>query len=142
MLISSKKLETQKEQILFLSSYCRISVLCILILFAGTSRYGLNAGPVPVTMEELQGEIPAAALEKRVTITGSGITIKQAFDEIEKQTGYTVAYNRSKFNPAAKVTLYLHNAPLDSGLNQVIKGMRTPYKIKGRHIIPTVHPPR
>ena len=72
-----------------------------------------------------------------VSIVENNITIKQAFDKIESQTGYTFAYNQSKFNDAKKITLSLENATIQTALNQILSATDYTYKINGSHIILT-----
>ena len=44
----------------------------------------------------------AIAQNIQISITGHDITIKQAFEQIEVQSKYTIAYNQTKFNTEKK----------------------------------------
>jgi TonB-linked SusC/RagA family outer membrane protein len=66
----------------------------------------------------------AQASDHRVTINGSGISLKVVFKAIKKQTGFAVMYNTSitMLNQDEKVTVSFKDTPLDDVLSFLLKG--------------------
>lgn len=79
--------------------------------------------------------VGAQNTEKRVTIHHKNISLKEAFLQIEQQTGYSIAYEQSNLNLNKTQTLSLDNVNIDHALMQVLKGTGHIYKIKGYHIM-------
>lgn len=77
--------------------------------------------------------------ERKITILNKNITIKEAFLQIEQQTGYSVAYEQSNLNVEKKIPLTLNEASIDQALKQILKNTKHIYRIKGYHII--ISPP-
>lgn len=73
--------------------------------------------------------------EKKVNIHNKNITLKEAFTQIELQTGYSVAYEQSSLDIEKKQTLALKNASIDKAMSQLLKGTGHIYKVNGYHII-------
>lgn len=73
--------------------------------------------------------------DQKITIQQKNISIENAFTQIEKQTNYSVAYDRSKIDAEKRISLSLNNATLDKALSQILKGTKLSYKINGYHII-------
>lgn len=61
--------------------------------------------------------------------------MKDAFQQIEKQTGYSIAYEHSSLNTEKKITLSLENAAIDDAIKLILKDTKHTYKITGYHII-------
>lgn len=75
------------------------------------------------------------AQEGRVTVTGRDITLKQAFDQIEAQSDYTIAYNVSRVDVNRKVSVNMKNKALREVLATLLKGSGLTYKINEKHIV-------
>lgn len=73
--------------------------------------------------------------EKRITIQNKSISFKEAFAQIEQQTGYSVAYEQSTLDMEKRLALSLKNATLDKALTQMLKNTGHRYQIKGYHIL-------
>ena len=73
--------------------------------------------------------------EKKITIQNKSISLKEAFAQIETQTGYSIAYEQSKLDIEKKQSLSLKNVTVDKAMTQLLKGTGYAYKIKGYHII-------
>ena len=73
--------------------------------------------------------------EKKITIQNKNISLKEAFEQIELQTGYSIAYEQSDLDLSRKQSLSLKSASIDKAMKQVLKGTGYTYKIKGYHII-------
>ncbi len=73
--------------------------------------------------------------EQNINIVDTGITIKQAFRQVEEQTGYSIAFNRTKFDASKRVTISLKNVSIEKALSEILKGTGFGYKINGQHVI-------
>lgn len=73
--------------------------------------------------------------EKRITILNKNISLKEAFLQIEQQTGYSVAYEQSNLDVEKRLPLALNEATIDQALTQMLKKTGHTYRIKGYHII-------
>jgi len=83
----------------------------------------------------LHTTLAAAQTSGGITIHAADITLKDAFDIIEKQTAYTIAYRRINPQLNTRLSLALDNATIDEALGRLTKGLNLTYKIKGYHII-------
>jgi hypothetical protein len=75
------------------------------------------------------------AQEKRIIIQKKNISLKDAFNEIERQTNYSIAYKKSETNGKQKINLSLKDASLEKALEDILKDTGLTYKITGYHII-------
>ena len=75
--------------------------------------------------------------KKQITIQNKNISLKEAFAEIELQTGYSIAYELSTVDVKKKISLSLEKQSIDEALSQILKDTRYSYKITGYHIIIT-----
>lgn len=72
---------------------------------------------------------------KKVTIQHKNISLKEAFSQIEQQTGYSIAYEQSILDLKKKISLSLKDTDTDKALKQILKDTNHDYKINGYHII-------
>ncbi|WP_303208286.1 carboxypeptidase regulatory-like domain-containing protein [Bacteroides oleiciplenus] len=79
--------------------------------------------------------IHANAQNEKFTISGHDITIKQAFEQIEEQSKYTVAYSKAQIDVERKITVHIQRAGLIAVLEQVLKNTGFTYRINELHII-------
>lgn len=77
----------------------------------------------------------SAQKKNTITIQENSITIKEILSRIEKETEYSVAYNRSKLKLDQTISVSLKNVRLDKALERIFKDTDYDYKIKGYHII-------
>lgn len=75
------------------------------------------------------------AQEKKITIEVNDVSYKEAFERIEKQTGYSIAYGQSKLDVKKRISLSLNNTSLNKALTEVLKNTGLSYKINGYHVI-------
>jgi len=75
------------------------------------------------------------AKDQRITITGKDITIEQAFEQIEAQTKFSIAYNQTKFDVNQKLTATIKNMEIEEALTIILKNTGFTYKINGTHIV-------
>ncbi|MDR1202806.1 MAG: carboxypeptidase-like regulatory domain-containing protein [Tannerellaceae bacterium] len=83
----------------------------------------------------LLASVYGMAQEKTVNIREKSISLSEAFEQIEKQTGYSIAYGQSKPDIKKKISLSLTNATLEESLTAMLKGTGLTYIINGYHII-------
>lgn len=76
-----------------------------------------------------------SAQTKEITIKRKSISLKDAFNEVEKQTGYSIAYGQSKLDVEKKISLALEKADLNIAMNHILEGTNHTYKLTGYHII-------
>lgn len=77
----------------------------------------------------------AQSSDMRISIKKSNLTIKEAFQEIEKQTGMSVAYNQSKLNDSQKISLNETDKSLSDVLDSILKNTEFDYELKGDQIM-------
>lgn len=70
-----------------------------------------------------------------VSINRENVTIREIFQEIEKQTQMSIAYNQTKFNDTREVSLNVKEAPLTEALNVVLRGSGYTYEIRNDQIM-------
>lgn len=72
---------------------------------------------------------------QHVTIVKQSLSMKDAFREIKKQTGYNFLWDAKEFNSSVAVKLSLENAPLDRAIRSILQGKPLSYEIKERTIV-------
>lgn len=72
--------------------------------------------------------------EKKVTLKGNNVPVSQIFLEIEKQTGYSFAYNKTKLDTSKKISISTQNASLKDALLLVLKGTGYSFIINNNRI--------
>lgn len=72
---------------------------------------------------------------QQVTIKERNQTLLKAFEEIEKQTGITVAYNETKLDVNKKVSFNFSNKDTKSVLTELLKNTGFSFRFEGKHII-------
>lgn len=73
--------------------------------------------------------------EKKISIQNGSISLKEAFSQIEEQTGYSIAYEQLTLDLNKKISLSLENADIDKALTHILNEGQYTYKITGYHII-------
>ena len=97
-----------------LLNFRKIFILTSLALFTSTISWGQN---------------------QRITITGNNNTILKVFEEIEKQTGLSIAYNQTKLDINRKISQDFITKILSSVMTEVLKDTGFSYKIEDKHIV-------
>jgi hypothetical protein len=75
------------------------------------------------------------AQENKISIQEKNISLENAFEQIERQTGYTIAYNSAKIDVKRKMPLSLKNASLEEALAAILKDTELSYTVNGYHVI-------
>ncbi|WP_158644012.1 SusC/RagA family TonB-linked outer membrane protein [Pseudobacter ginsenosidimutans] len=74
------------------------------------------------------------SMAQNLTISGKGLTLKEVFTTIEKQSGYVIIANEGIFNGTRTVSLDVTNMPLREVLDLVLKAQLLHYSIHGKTI--------
>lgn len=75
------------------------------------------------------------ASSQSITLPSHNITIKDAFSEIEKQTGMSVDYDESVINLNKQVNASVNNKSLNETLALILKESGCTFVIRNNHII-------
>jgi hypothetical protein len=75
------------------------------------------------------------AQHQMVNIVGEGVTIEEAFGQIEAQSKFSIAYNQTKFNAKEVLTHAIGRVSIDGALGVILSGSGFGYKVNGSHII-------
>lgn len=70
-----------------------------------------------------------------ITVNAKNMPLRQLFEEVKKQTGYTVFGRKELFQQANKVTASVQQMPLTSFLELIMKDQPLQYRINGKEII-------
>lgn len=81
--------------------------------------------------------MPLAALDltQKINVTGINMTVKELFKQIEGQSGYTFAFNKSAFDTSRRVNVSVNGAEIGEVLNAILQDSGFSYIINNRHII-------
>lgn len=75
-------------------------------------------------------------MAQNITMKASGITVKQAIEELQQKSGYSFVFSNSVLNTNRKVNIDLKNAGVDKAVRQIIKGQDgLDYEIQGKTIV-------
>lgn len=80
-------------------------------------------------------QVSASGFAQRVTFAAKNATLKQLFNEIKKQTGYTVIWTTGRLDPASRVTVNFKNAPLNEVLKTSLAAQSVSYVFDDRSIV-------
>lgn len=71
----------------------------------------------------------------KISIQKKQLTVKEALKEVEKQSKTSIAYNESQLGGDKVISLNLHDASLDTALNQILEGTGFSYRLEGNYVI-------
>ncbi|HRN16227.1 MAG TPA: STN and carboxypeptidase regulatory-like domain-containing protein, partial [Xylanibacter oryzae] len=71
------------------------------------------------------------AVDKNINVNMNAATIKEFFDEMNRQTGLNFIYNADQIKALPKINVCEHNAKARDVLNTVMKSLNCRYSIKG-----------
>jgi len=78
-----------------------------------------------------------SANAQKISLSAQNSTYAEVFKTIESKTGYTFAYNKSKFDVSRNVSVSVADTDLGAALQQVLAGSGFSYVISGKQIILT-----
>lgn len=76
----------------------------------------------------------AKTYDQHITFSGNNVSLKQVFEEIRKQSDYTVFYNYDVLENAKSVTIRVKNATVEEVLNIALKDQDLIYVIEDKMI--------
>ncbi|WP_162842642.1 SusC/RagA family TonB-linked outer membrane protein [Mucilaginibacter pineti] len=79
--------------------------------------------------------VSAATLAQKISLKASGVSIKQVFKEIRKQTGYNVLWKSSMLDASARIDANFNNASLDEVMQACLKEKPLLYTIDEKTIL-------
>ena len=72
---------------------------------------------------------------QRISIAAKNKTLLSVFEEIEKQTGLSIAYNQTKLNINKVINQDFNDKILSSVITELLKDSGFSYRLEGKHII-------
>lgn len=90
-----------------------------------------------ILMTVLFVQVWATSLAQQVTIKSEGMTVRQVFLSINKQTGYHYLWSAKAVHPNTKINVNIQNMPLKAALNQLLTPLALDYEIDGKTILIT-----
>lgn len=82
-----------------------------------------------------------SAPAQQVTMQMSNVTVKQAINQLKKNTGYTFVFSSADINTRQRVSVDAKNANINAVIKQILSGQNVDYKIEGKNIIITKKAP-
>ena len=85
-------------------------------------------------------QVKAGAFSQKVTVIGRNLTLKEVFDTIEKQTGYSFFYGHDLLNNAKNVTLHVKDEKVNDVLALCFEGQPLAYDIEKKTVFISAQP--
>lgn len=79
--------------------------------------------------------VSASGNSQGISLTGKNITLKKAFAEIQKQSGFTFLYFDKDIEGAKKVTINVQNEGIEQVLNRLFAGQTLDYTIVEKTVV-------
>ncbi|WP_158674000.1 SusC/RagA family TonB-linked outer membrane protein [Pedobacter sp. KBW01] len=83
-----------------------------------------------VIMTAFMVQVSASTLAQNITLKADNISLREAFREIKKQTGYLVVYKTNVINGKPKVDVDLSNVPLEKAMGEILKDQDLEFSIR------------
>jgi TonB-dependent starch-binding outer membrane protein SusC len=80
-------------------------------------------------------QVSAAGIAQRLTLPKQDISLKELFNQINKQTSYTVAWSATQVNADQQVQVDFKNTPLLEVLDQTLKNTNLTYSIENKTVV-------
>jgi len=80
-------------------------------------------------------QVSAAGIAQRLTLPKEQISLKQLFNEVNKQTDYTVVWSATQVNGEQKVSVDFKNTPLLEVLDQTLQNTNLSYSIENKTVV-------
>ncbi|THU38517.1 SusC/RagA family TonB-linked outer membrane protein [Niastella caeni] len=78
--------------------------------------------------------VSANTFSQTVTLSANGLSLKDLFSAVEKQTGFVFFYNKQLLTNTRPVTISVHNMPLNEFLQAALKDQPLHYRTEGKTI--------
>lgn len=70
-----------------------------------------------------------------ISLKMNNITVKQAIDELKRQSGYSFVFSSDDLNTNRRISVSAEGKDIDKAIRQIIQGQNVSYTIKGKDII-------
>ncbi len=80
-------------------------------------------------------QVSAAGFAQKVTINQKRISLKQVFDEINRQTGYNILWSPKQVNSSKTLDVNFEKAAIDEVLTECFRGTSLTYTIEGKTVV-------
>jgi hypothetical protein len=80
-------------------------------------------------------QVSATTFAQKLNLKQKGVTLKQVFKDIKKQTGYDVLYQRDKLNDNQKINADFKNTPLDEVIKTCLQGQSLSFTFYEKTIV-------
>ena len=103
--------------------------------FINLNKYNMNLKRISASCFSLLLVGQMTLLAQNVSFNSNKVTLKSAFEKIEKASKYKVAYNSSQLDANRTVTLTKKSDDIMGMLSQLLKGTNCTYELDGNYII-------
>jgi TonB-linked SusC/RagA family outer membrane protein len=114
----------------------------IITFFKGRKDYLIEKAGLSICLLMLSFSLFAQNQNIKITLPQKPISILAAFEEIEKQTHLTVAYNESKINVNQIISVNVTSKTLSEAMTAILSGTETTFNIQGNQIVLVSTAPR
>lgn len=85
----------------------------------------------------LMAVMPLAALDltRKINVAGSNLSVRELLRQVEEQTGYTFAFNKSTFDLSRRVDIRASQAEIGDVMNALLDGTGSSYTVNNKHIV-------
>ncbi|HEY0176857.1 MAG TPA: carboxypeptidase regulatory-like domain-containing protein, partial [Pedobacter sp.] len=80
-------------------------------------------------------QVSARTSGQNIRLIQNNITLKEAFKEIKKQTGYNIFYNAGTLRDYATMDVSFENEPLESAIKYLLRGQSSDFTIKNQTVV-------
>jgi TonB-linked SusC/RagA family outer membrane protein len=88
-----------------------------------------------IIMTAILMQVSASSFAQRITFKDNNITLKRAFSEVKKQTGYIVLCKSGLLNRAKPIKLDLKNVLLEDALRVMLAGENLDFSIEDKSVV-------
>lgn len=74
-------------------------------------------------------------LAQGITLKYSDITVKQAMDELKKESGYSFVFSSMDVDTQKKISVSVENKDIKEAVRQILRGQDLAFEVKGKNII-------
>jgi hypothetical protein len=79
--------------------------------------------------------LAAANLTERINVSGKDITVLELLNQIEQQTDYTFAFNKSDFDTSRRINIDAKQVKVEDVLKAILDGTQLFYTLNGNQVI-------
>lgn len=102
---------------------------------ADKRKWLMRINLIIIIMTAFLMQVSASSFGQRITLKSNQITLRKAFSEVRKQTGYIVLCESALLNKAKPVKLALADVSLEVALEKMLIGQNLEFSIKDKAIV-------